>query len=527
VLRVRFRLGEFDPFESGPYSKISPDVVDSAKHHAVALKAAEKSIVLLQNRDRLLPLDKAKLKKIAVIGPLADRVVRNNYNGRHDNLVSALEGIRKSVGPEVQVLHEPGSGVREAHGVPGTKVDLEGGFSAEASVKFEATAVGDFIEFAFELPQEGTYQMQLRYKSFPARGTFQASLNGKEIGRPVDMYAPGQSYSGEAHFEELKLTAGKQLVRFTAVGKNDKSGGFGGHFDLLKLTGAKQTEFEMENQPFTTGSKDAGDEAIEKAVRVASGADAAVVIVGTDETIEQEGLDRTSLGLPAAQERLIQQVLAANPRTIVIEMSAGPLTAPWLKSRAPAILQAWWPGAEGGSAIANVLFGDVNPAGRLPHTVYASEEQVPPVDEYDISKGFTYMYLKGEPLFAFGHGLSYTTFGYSDLQAPADAISAEGVIPLRVTVKNTGDRAGDEVVQLYLRAKGSAETAPPMQLRGFERITLLPQEQRAIAFDIPAAKLAIYDESKQAFVVNPGEYEVMVGSSSSDIRAKATIRVGH
>ncbi len=158
---------------------------------------------------------------------------------------------------------------------------------------------------------------------------------------------------------------------------------------------------------------------LKQAVELARKADVAMVFVGTDQRIEQEGRDRKTLGLTGNQEELVEAVFAANPHTIVVEMSAGPLTVPWIAKNVPAMLQAWWPGEEGGHAIADVIFGDVNPAGRLPHTVYASEAQVPPVDEYDITKGFTYMYVNGEPLFPFGHGLSYTTFKYGGLKLSA------------------------------------------------------------------------------------------------------------
>ena len=174
-------------------------------------------------------------------------------------------------------------------------------------------------------------------------------------------------------------------------------------------------------------------------------------------------------------------------------MSAGPLTVPWLAKNVPAMLQAWWPGEEGGHAIADVLFGDVNPAGRLPHTVYASEAQVPPLDEYDITKGFTYMYLKGEPLFPFGHGLSYTTFKYGGLKLSANQIKADGAVNVSVDVTNTGKRAGDEVAQLYVHQEKSAVKVPVKELRGFQRISLQPGETRTVHFTLPAAKLAIWD----------------------------------
>ncbi len=231
---------------------------------------------------------------------------------------------------------------------------------------------------------------------------------------------------------------------------------------------------------------------IREAAATAGQADVALVYVGTTNAIEAEGRDRTSLGLPGRQEELVKAVLAANPKTVVVLMNAGPLTVPWIKDHAPAILEAWWGGVEGGNAIADVLFGDYNPAGRLPHTVYASESQVPPQDEYDVTKGFTYMYLKGEPLFAFGHGLSYTTFKYAKLEvvgwasAHADQVGVAGteqhglkpILRASVEVTNTGQREGDEVVQLYVHEVNPAVKRPVKELRGFERISLKRARRR-------------------------------------------------
>jgi len=250
-----------------------------------------------------------------------------------------------------------------------------------------------------------------------------------------------------------------------------------------------------------------------------------VVCVGTTTAIERESRDHTTLGLSGSQEALVKAVFAANPRTIVVLMSAGPLTVPWLKTHVPALLQAWWPGEEGGHALADVLFGDVNPAGRLPHTVYASEAQVPPLTEYDISKGFTYMYLQGDALFPFGHGLSYTTFAYSGLRLSNSKIKTDGTVTISVEITNTGQRAGDEVAQLYVHDVASSVVRPVKELRGFQRLTLQPGEQRTVNYTLPAAKLAFWDEKTHAFLVEPGAFELMVGASSVDIRAKTILEV--
>ena len=257
----------------------------------------------------------------------------------------------------------------------------------------------------------------------------------------------------------------------------------------------------------------------------AADADAAIVVVGTTLKDETEGRDRTSLGLPGDQEQLVRAVVAANPRTVVVLQNAGPLTVPWIKEHAAAMIEAFWGGEEGGTALAEAIFGDINPAGRLPYTVYASAEQVPPQDEYDVSRGFTYMYVKGEPLFAFGHGLSYTEFRYGGLMLTPTSIAENGHLAVGLDVANVGDCAGDEVVQLYIRAVKSQVSRPRLQLRGFRRIALAPRQTSRVEFALPAEDLAYYDVARHAFRVEPGEYEVLVGGSSQDIRARARFRV--
>jgi beta-glucosidase len=384
VLRDRTRLGEFDPQEQVPYSKISTNVICSAEHRALALKAAQDAIVLLINRNEFLPLDKNKLKRIAVVGPHADTFTLGGYSGKAQDPVKPLQGIRNRAAPGTEVL-----------------------------------------------------------------------------------FARGCSISG----------------------------------------GTNETNI------------------ITQAADVARGADVAIVYVGTNGRIESEGRDRTSLALPGRQEELVKAVYAANPRTVVVLMNAGPLTSPWLKEHAPALLEAWWAGVEGGDAIADVLFGDVNPAGRLPHTVYASESQVPPQDEYDVTKGFTYMYLNGKPLFAFGHGLSYTRFKYSNLRVSPRQIPATGKVMVSVSVENTGKRAGDEVVQLYVHQVKSSLKRPSKELRGFERVALQPGQKKSVTFSLAGEKLAYWDVNTHGFVVDPGEFDILVGGSSEDVRVHTRLEV--
>ncbi len=395
VLRVRFRLGEFDPFDRVPFSNISTNAICSPAHRQLALTTARESIVLLRNKNNFLPLDRAKLKTIAVLGPHAGMFTAGGYSGVAREPITPLQGIRNRATPGTAILHARGAEI-----VP---------------------------------PR-------------PAKG--------KAPEPPRDKAA------------ELR-----------------------------------------------------------QAAEAARQADVAIVYVGTTLDVEAEGRDRATLALPGNQEELVKTVLAANPRTVVVLMSAGPLAVPWIKEHAPAMIQAWWAGEEGGNAIADVLFGNVNPGGRLPYTVYTSDQQVPPQDEYDISKGFTYMYLKGEPLFPFGHGLSYTKFKYTGLQVSPRKIHSDGKLTVTVAVENVGRRAGDEVVQLYVRDVKCSVKRPAKELRGFERVRLQPGERKTVTFQLPGEKLAFYDEQTHGFVVEPGAFELMVGSSSADVRARGRFEV--
>lgn len=391
VLRTRFLLGEFDSQSLVPYSKIPLSVIGSEAHRQLALKTAQEAIVLLSNKNNELPLDKTKIKTIAVIGPHAGVFTAGGYSGKAKDPVTPLQGIKNRMQPGTEILFAAG---------------------AQIAPSKDSTAV-----------------------------------------------------------------------------------------------------------PFNK------EEELQKAIEAAKKADVVILYVGTSLAIEAEGRDRTSLTLPGNQEELVNAVLAVNPRSIVVEMNAGPLTIPGIKENAPAILEAWWLGEEGGNAMADVIFGNVNPGGKLPLTVYASEAQVPSVDEYDVTKGFTYMYLQGKPLFAFGHGLSYTTFAYSDLKIASKKIRSNGKINLSVTVKNTGKRKGDEVVQLYVHDVASSVKRPSKELRGFERISLNPGEKKTVKFEVPAEKLAFYDEKTHRFVVEPGLFDIMVGSSSEDTRLQDKIEV--
>ena len=380
VLRVGFRLGAFDPPADSPYSKIGMDVVRSADHLKLSDQVGAESMTLLLNRQNFLPLDKAKIKSVAVIGPAAgDDYETGNYYGTPFRKVSVVRGLESFLGSGVKVEYEKGAG---------------------------------YID-------------------------------------PLD------------------------------------------------------------------------PKAIEKAADLARKSDVVILCLGTNLRVEAEGRDRRNLDLPGAQEQLLEAVYAANPKTVLVLENAGPLGVTWAHDHLPAILSAWYPGEGGGDTIARTLFGVNNPGGHLPYTVYQNLDGVPPQNEYDVSKGYTYMYFKGLPLYPFGHGLSYTTFTYSNLKVTQNS----GKLTVTFDLKNSGDRAGAEVAQLYTHQRTSSTYQPIKSLRAFQRVTLDPGQSKPVTLEIPIKQLAYYDAKIHDFRVEPGTFDVLVGSSSDDIRLRGETSV--
>jgi beta-glucosidase len=265
--------------------------------------------------------------------------------------------------------------------------------------------------------------------------------------------------------------------------------------------------------------------AIARAADLARKSDVAILFLGTSLKVEGESRDRRNLDLPGAQEQLLEAVYAANPKTVLVLMHAGPLAVTWANDHLPAILDAWYPGEDGGTAIAQVLLGDYNPGGHIPYTVYASLDGVPPQNEYDVTKGFTYLYFKGVPLYPFGYGLSYTQFTYSNLKLSQTATHATGQVTVTFDLQNSGKRKGAEVAQLYVHQQKSNVVQPIKSLRGFQRVELEPGETKHISLDLPASQLSYYDVVTKKFIVAPGMFDVLIGSSAEDIRLHTQLEV--
>ncbi len=390
TVRISIRLGLLDPSTNVPYARIGaasePEPWTTEKHKAIARLVTQKSIVLLKNSKNLLPLDKTKLKTIAVIGPRANEVLLDWYSGTPPYTVTPLEGIRS------------------------------------------------------------------------------------KVGSTVNLSVATNNDNGEA----VKLARAAD-VAIVCVG----------------------------NHPLGGPDQEWGKVSVPSEGR--------------------ESVDRKSISLE--QEDLIKQVYAANPKTVVVLISSFPYAINWTQKHVPAIVHMTQNSEELGNALADVLFGDFNPAGRLVQTWPTSLDQLPPMMDYDIRHGRTYMYSKGEPLYPFGYGLSYTTFEYSGLKTSSTTLAKDGATMVNVEVKNTGRRAGEEVVQLYVRHLRSKVERPIKELRAFRRVALQSGESKTVELPLTAGSLAYWDVGQHAFVVENGPIEIMVGSSSADIRLNGRITV--
>jgi beta-glucosidase len=271
-----------------------------------------------------------------------------------------------------------------------------------------------------------------------------------------------------------------------------------------------------------------------EAMRVARQANAVVMFLGLTARLEGEempvqitgfrGGDRTSLDLPQPQEALLERIASIGKPTVLVLLNGSALAVNWAQDHVPAIVEAWYPGQAAGTAIADVLFGNYNPGGRLPVTYYKSVNDLPAFDDYRMA-GRTYRFFEGTPLYPFGHGLSYTTFAYKNVRTSDQRLSADGSLTVSVDVTNTGKVAGDEVVQLYVQHMGSKVARPRKDLRGYRRITLAPGETRTISLPLPAASLAYWNADTHGWVVESEPVKLQVGSSSADIRLEATVNV--
>jgi len=537
LFTARFRLGMFDPPEQVPYTQIPYEVVDSPEHRELALRAARESIVLLKNEDNLLPL-RRDLESIAVIGPNADnlQVLLGNYSGTPAKAVTPLEGIRKKLSPSAKLYYARGCGL--ADGVPPLEVvpctclrpvdadSDESGLTADyydnpnlegEPVLHQVDRVIDFI-WKDTTPLTGQWgdSFAVRWTGFlvpPESGVYRLGVNGFSA---YSLYLDGElivDYQGFHHpvlkIEEVELEAG----RFYGLRLACVSQGLDPQVQLL---------WSLPNINYEARAL----EAAEKADVVVAVMGLSPVLEGEEMPVDVEGFvggDRTDIKLPRPQEELLKRVHALGKPVVLVLLNGSALAVNWATKHIPAIVEAWYPGQAGGDALADILFGDCNPGGRLPVTFYQSVDDLPPFEDYDM-EGRTYRYFRGEPLFPFGHGLSYTTFEFDNLHVDPPQVQAGGQVAISTDVTNTGDRTGDEVVQLYVRHPDATVPRPIKELKGFKRITLEPGERKIVTFLVHTHQLGYYDEA-MCYAVHPGKVGVMVGSSSDHLPLTGTFEI--
>ncbi|GIH89604.1 glycoside hydrolase family 3 C-terminal domain-containing protein [Planobispora siamensis] len=502
ILSVRFRLGEFDP-DGGPYGKITKAVVDSPAHRALNRRTAAEAMVLLKNSRGALPLDPAR--KVAVIGPLARTLYTDWYSGKPPYQVTPFDGIKERV---------PAAVGTEAADRIALKADgkyLTAGTGAGADLKLSGTTAGETEQFDVFDWGEGVVTLRsVANGKYVSRANWSTLVNNQD--QPTGWFVQ----------EQFKLEAqadGTTLLRY--AGYETAEPWFGPN--VYVKAAADGTLSLTTADGATRFTKEIVRSGIAEAVEAAESADVAVVVVGSMPFINgREAHDRTDLNLAAGQQALVEAVHRANPDTVVVLENSYPTTIDALQEKVPAILWTTHAGAETGRALADILYGTANPAGRLTQTWPRAGAKLPDILDYDIIKtGSTYLYSEDKPLYAFGHGLSYTTFGYQGLRAVRDGDGHR----VSVKVTNTGSRAGDEVVQLYTHQHSSRVKQPVRQLRGFERVSLAPGGSKTVTFRVKTADLALWDVTRNRFAVEPSTHDVLVGSASDRIRQRTTIRV--
>lgn len=512
VLRARMLLGLFDSPASNPYSRISPSVIGSPAHKQLALDAARESIVLLKNENNKLPLDAKKIKSIAVVGINAGNAEFGDYSGIPANApISILEGIKEKVGKNAKILYAPwvsaadGKRMIDAAYFPnGLKTEYydDNNLSGtpktrkEQWINFEPAnqAPDPFIpKFPLSIRWTGklkpTVSGQYTFY-FQADDGCRLFLDGKQL---IDAW---EERSLKTDSVNVQLEANREYD-FKAEYFNNRD------YSVAKLYW-KIPDLSAKDRLDMYG--DAG-----KAVKAA---DQVVAVLGINKTIEREGQDRYDIQLPPDQVEFIKEIYKVNPNVTLVLVAGSSLAINWMQDNILAIVNAWYPGEQGGKAVADVLFGDYNPGGRLPLTYYNSLSELPAFDDYDVTKGRTYQYFKGKPLYPFGYGLSYSQFNYKDL----DIQNGGDVVKVRVTIKNDGKMDGDEVAQVYVKLPSHSASDPIKTLKGFKRIHIKKGEFQTVEIPVRKDLLRYWDEKTSAFVTPKGNYTFLVGSSSADIK---------
>jgi beta-glucosidase len=527
LFRIRFLLGMFDPDDRVPYAATPLSVLESSEHKAHALKMAQQSIVLLKNKQNLLPLNKGQLKKIAVTGPNADSesVLLANYYGYPTEITTLLEGIRAKVGSEVDVIYDKGVNLTDDY-VFASEYD-DRFFSYDGKPGFKA-------EYYQNLERKGApglsrIEKKVDYKWGDGQHITDSIITRRLSASWSTVFTPDETK--EVCFE---LKADDWAELYIDGVKQEKTGAINAYYPL-KAEKGKSYKIDIYYRQFADNAEisfDLGTLRRARPADVAASLKEADVIIfagGISAKVEGEEMgvvidgfkrgDRTSIDLPAVQKELLKELVATGKPVVFVLMTGSALGLEWESENVPAILNAWYGGQAGGQAIADVLFGDYNPAGRLPVTFYRSVDDLPDFEDYSMTNR-TYRYFKGTPIYPFGYGLSYTTFNYGKLSVGP---LGEQSLRVKTTVSNIGDREGDEVVQLYVSNQRDFVT-PLRALKGFKRIHLKAGESQTVEFTLKPEDLSVVNSAGHP-VPMAGEVIVSVGGGQAPTLS-ATIFLG-
>lgn len=521
VLRARFKLGIFDTTDENPYTKISPEVIGSKKHQNLALETSRQSIVLLKNQNNILPLNTEGIKKIAVVGFNANQVVFGDYSGLSViKPISPLEGIKNKIGDKAEVTYVKWKtaarnlNLLESDNLRNDHTNEPGLYGEYFDDKFlegtPLTRVDKVVNFDPVNNPPDPYT-NFRHKSIRWTGHITPNFSGTyKIGVNSD--------------DGVRLWLNNELVV-------DEWHNRGMTTDQVEIAMEAGEKYAIKLEYFDNGGDaicqllwevpTTSNDLYKEDKEVARASDYVIAVMGINKSIEKEGRDRTSLKLPEDQINYLKEMYSENKNMIVVLVAGSSLAINWMDENVPAIVDAWYPGESGGTAIADVLFGDYNPAGRLPFTFYKSVSDLPDMDDYEVSNGRTYMYFKGDVLYPFGYGLSYTEFDYCKLKVKE---KSEKII-ISGTIKNTGNYNGDEVVQLYFKAPESVSKTPIKKLIGFKRVSITKGKSTKVSFEISKKDLQFWDDVKKSWAFENGTYQFMLGASSEDIRLDKTILI--
>jgi beta-glucosidase len=546
LMLARMKVGMFDPSTLVPYSRIPSTALETPEHRSMALETARKCIVLLKNHNTLLPLDKEKIRSVAVIGPyiMRDDILYGNYFGISSKPITFLQGIRNKLGEKVRIEFTKGVVPFDQGGalatVPTEFVKPPGGIGRGLT--------GEYFDNP-DLKGKPVFtridssMVQYWDKGSPGKGIpadfFSVRWTGTITPPESGTYILGiiTDDRGRMYFEN-SLVVDNWVPSQKNVMKTFKVRMEKGREYTIRIEYADSVEYAGIRFQWKRDDADletiAPEEMFTKAIAIAKKSDVTIVYAGISANLEGEemsvavkgfkGGDKTSLDLPEEQVALLKALHATRKPIILVLTSGSALALNWEYDNIPAIVHAWYPGEEGGNAVADVIFGDYNPAGRLPVTFYKSVNDLPPFEYYSM-KGRTYRYFAGKPLFPFGYGLSYSRFTYSNLKLSKNSLRENDTLQVSIEVANAGEYDGDEVVQLYVKSLTSKEPQPIKSLKGFKRVNVRKGESGTLQIPLTARQLKYFDEKIDGFVLEPGKYEIQVGASSEDIRARTTLDV--